>query len=163
MLCWPRREWPTNQRPRATYLSVLPQRATSYTWAHMNISPSLHHSHTYLCSVRSIANITHQHDNDRNLQAIYSYEHLVQNFCHLYTIKYGMYVPQEPRETRQRAASWPGQAERYVSESTMVVLTFRSEDVTNQRETDRMSTVTLNRINLPVIDGKNIIVNLYRT
>jgi len=28
---------------------VLPQRATSYTWTHMNITPSLLHSHTYLC------------------------------------------------------------------------------------------------------------------
>jgi len=28
-------EWPTSQRPTATFLIVLPQRATSYTWAHM--------------------------------------------------------------------------------------------------------------------------------
>jgi len=27
--------WPTSQKPRATYLSVLQQRVISYTWAHM--------------------------------------------------------------------------------------------------------------------------------
>jgi len=32
---------------------------------------SLPHAHTYLCSARFILNITHQHDNDRNLQAVY--------------------------------------------------------------------------------------------
>jgi len=45
----------------------------SYAWAYMNITPSLPHSHTYLCSVRFITYITHQHDNDRNSQAIYFY------------------------------------------------------------------------------------------
>jgi len=33
----------------------------------------LHHSRTYLCSARFIVNITHQHDNVRNLQTIYCY------------------------------------------------------------------------------------------
>jgi len=42
--------WPTSQRPRATFLTVLQQRATSYTWAHMNVNSSLPHSHmTYFC------------------------------------------------------------------------------------------------------------------
>jgi len=64
---------PTSQRPRATFLTVLPQRATSYTWAHMNITPSLPHSPTCLCSARFIVNITHRYDNDGNLQGIYCY------------------------------------------------------------------------------------------
>ena len=60
--------WPTSQRLRATFFTVLPQRATSYIWAHMNITPSLplSHTHTDLCSARFIVNVTHQHDNDRN-------------------------------------------------------------------------------------------------
>jgi len=37
----------------------------------MNITSSLPHSHTHLCSARFIANVTHQHDNDRNLQALF--------------------------------------------------------------------------------------------
>jgi len=40
--------WPTSQRSRATFLTVLQQRATSYTWAHMNITPSLLLSHILL-------------------------------------------------------------------------------------------------------------------
>jgi len=44
---------PTNHRPRATFLTVLQQRATSYTrWAHMNVTPSLPHSHTRPASSR---------------------------------------------------------------------------------------------------------------
>ena len=46
--------WPTSQRPTTTFPFVLLQRATSYTWAHMNITPissSLKHvpllSHIY--------------------------------------------------------------------------------------------------------------------
>ena len=39
----------------------------------MNIAQSLPHSHAYLCSARFIVNVTHQNDNDRNLQAIYCY------------------------------------------------------------------------------------------
>ena len=62
--------WPTSQKPTATFLTVLPQRATSYTWAHMNITSSLPHSNTYLCSVRLIVNITHQHDKDRTYKSI---------------------------------------------------------------------------------------------
>ena len=66
--------WPTSQRPRATFLTVLQQRATSYIWAHMNITPSLPHSHTYFFIATFIVNITHhQHDNDRTLQGIYCY------------------------------------------------------------------------------------------
>jgi len=41
--------WPTSQKPRATFLTVLQQRVISYTWAHMkNITLSLPHPHTYL-------------------------------------------------------------------------------------------------------------------
>jgi len=96
--------WPTNQRPRATFLTVLPQRATSYTWAHMNITRSLPHSRTYLYSARFTVNITHQHDNDRTLQAIYCYA------CCLMGI---LVITEEPHETAQRAAygsraaGWP--------------------------------------------------------
>jgi len=61
------------QRPRATFLTVLLQKAVSYTSAHMNINPLLPHSHTYLCSARFIINISHQHDNHRNLQAVSRY------------------------------------------------------------------------------------------
>jgi len=39
----------------------------------MNITPSIPHSNRYLCSARFIENITHQHDNERILQAIYCY------------------------------------------------------------------------------------------
>jgi len=65
--------WPTSQRPRATFLIVLPQRATSYAWAHTNITSPLRRSHAYLCLARFIVNITHQHDIDRTLQGIYCY------------------------------------------------------------------------------------------
>jgi len=67
----------TSQRSRATFLTALPQRATPYTLAHTNITPSLPHSNTYLCSSTFVVNIRHQHDNDRTLQAIYC------NACHL--------------------------------------------------------------------------------
>ena len=41
-------------------------------WAHMNITPSLPHSHTYFCLARFIVNITyHQYENNRTLQGIY--------------------------------------------------------------------------------------------
>ena len=60
--------WPTSQRPKATFLTVLTQGATSCTWAHMNTTLSLPRSHTYLYPARYIANITHQHNDDRNLQ-----------------------------------------------------------------------------------------------
>jgi len=77
------------------FTSVLPQRTTTYTWAHMNISPSLPHPHTYLCITRIIVNITHQHDNDRTLQkAIYCYA------CHLVGL---LVITQESHETGQRA------------------------------------------------------------
>jgi len=43
-------------------------------WAHMNITLSLPHSHTYFCLARFIVNITHhQHDNDKTLQGITCY------------------------------------------------------------------------------------------
>jgi len=43
--------WPTSQKPRATFLTVLQQRAISYTWAHMkNITPPLPRPLTYLHS-----------------------------------------------------------------------------------------------------------------
>jgi len=64
----------------------------------MNIAPSLPHSHTYLCSARFIVTITHEHDNDRNLQAIHFYTcYLVgrlsrwtngTKFCDLYSNKH---------------------------------------------------------------------------
>jgi len=60
-------------RQSATFLTASPQRVTSYTWAHMNITPSLPHWNTYLCSTGFIANTTHQYDNDGTLQAIYCY------------------------------------------------------------------------------------------
>jgi len=50
-----------------------PQRATSYIWTHMNTTPSLPQSNTFLSSARFIVNITHQHGNDRTFQAIYCY------------------------------------------------------------------------------------------
>ena len=59
----------TSQRQRATFLNVLLQRAAPCTWAYMNTTPSLPHSHIYLCSARFIVIITHQHGNDRNLQS----------------------------------------------------------------------------------------------
>jgi len=67
--------WPTSQKPRATFLTVLQQRTISHTWAHMkNITPSLPHPRTHICIARFIANITHhQQDNDRTLQGIYCY------------------------------------------------------------------------------------------
>jgi len=42
--------WPAGQRPRVRFLTVILQRATSYTRALMNIIPSTPHSHTYLCA-----------------------------------------------------------------------------------------------------------------
>ena len=70
-----RPRWPNIQKPRATFLTVFLQRATSCTRFNdrMNITPPLTHTHinTYLCSARFIVNVALQHDNDRNLQAIY--------------------------------------------------------------------------------------------
>jgi len=95
--------WPTSQRPRAIFLAVLPRKTTSCTGAHMNMTPSLRHSHTYLCSTRFIVKIPHQHDTYGNLQAICCYAcYLVgprlstcatgTKFCDLYTNKYGVYA-----------------------------------------------------------------------
>jgi len=70
-------------------------RVTSYTWAHMNITPSLPHSNTYLGLARFIVNITHQHDNDRTLQGIYCYA------CYLVEL---LIITWEPHETGQTAA-----------------------------------------------------------
>jgi len=44
----------------------------------------------YLCSARFIVNITHQHDNNRTLQAIYCYA------CYLVGL---LVIMQEPHET----------------------------------------------------------------
>jgi len=64
--------WPTSQRPRATFLTVLPQRPTSYTWAHMNISHPISSSLAHIpLPATFVVTITHQHDNDRTLQDIY--------------------------------------------------------------------------------------------
>ena len=68
----------------------------TWPWAHMNISPSLHHSHTHLCSATFVVNITHQHD--RTLQAIHCYA------CYLVGL---LVITQQPHETGQRAAGWP--------------------------------------------------------
>ena len=63
----------TSQRPRATFLIVLQQSATSCTLSmgtheHNPISSSL----TYFCLARFIVNITyHQYENNRTLQGIY--------------------------------------------------------------------------------------------
>ena len=65
--------WPPVRDQEPHFFTVLRQRTTSYTWAHMNIKPSLPHSHKYLCLAGFIVNITHQHDNDRTLQSIYCY------------------------------------------------------------------------------------------
>ena len=75
-----------SQRPRTTFLTVLRYRATSYTWAHMNITSSLPHSHTYLCSAKFTVNITHQHDNHRTSQLIYCFAYY---FVGLLVITYG--------------------------------------------------------------------------
>jgi len=81
----------------------------------MNITPSLPHLHTYLCSARFIVNITHQHDNDRNLQAIYCYACCLvgtplsrwtvdAKFCDLCTNKYTI---DGRAACDSRAADWP--------------------------------------------------------
>jgi len=44
---WLIQGWSTSRRRRATFLTVLSQRATSYTWAHTNITPSLSYTHTF--------------------------------------------------------------------------------------------------------------------
>jgi len=62
---------PTSQRPRTTFLTVLPRRATSYTQMGTHEHHPISSSHTYFCLARFIVNITHQHDNDRTLKAIY--------------------------------------------------------------------------------------------
>jgi len=45
--------WPTSQSETKSHISqvVLPPRATSYTWAHMNITPSLPYSNTYFAQL----------------------------------------------------------------------------------------------------------------
>jgi len=78
--------WTTSQRRRATSLTtMIPQRATSYTLSHMNIIPSLPHSHTYLCS-----NIAYEHSHQARFHAMckshpdFQGEQLVQNIA-IYT------------------------------------------------------------------------------
>jgi len=78
-----------------SHIPVLPQRATSYTWAHMNITPSLPHSNTYLCSARFIVNTTDQHDNDKTLQA---------SCCYACCLVGLLLITEETHETGQRAA-----------------------------------------------------------
>jgi len=60
----------------------------------MNITPSLPHSNTYLCSATFIVNITHQDDKDRTLQAI---------CCHACYFVGLLAITQELHETGQRA------------------------------------------------------------
>ena len=66
-------EWPTSLRQRATFLIVLQQRAISYTRAYKKITPPLTYSGTYIYSATFIANVTHQHDNNKSLPGIYCY------------------------------------------------------------------------------------------
>ena len=63
--------WPTTLRRRATFFTVLQQRAISYTRAYKKITPPLTYLSTYLCLATFIVNVTHQHDNNRSLSAIY--------------------------------------------------------------------------------------------
>jgi len=101
--------WPTSQGPRDTSLTVLPQRATSYTWAYMNITPALPHAHTYLCSARFIVSISHRHSHQACFHAVckshpgFHGEQLVQNFA-TYT-RLNTIFAYEPHEAGQRAAS----------------------------------------------------------
>jgi len=92
-----------HQKPH--FISVLLQKPTSYTRACINTSPSLPHSYTYLCSVTFAANITHQCDDDRTLQAIY---------CHArYCVGLPVIIYARAAWTEQwtgcgsRAAVWP--------------------------------------------------------
>ena len=62
--------WPTSLRRRATFLTVLQQRAISYTRTYKKITPPLTYSRTYLCSATFIVNFTHQHNNNRSLPAL---------------------------------------------------------------------------------------------
>jgi len=50
--------WPSSQRRRATFLTVLPQRASSYTWAHVNIT-HLFLTHTHTCAQLDLLQISH--------------------------------------------------------------------------------------------------------
>jgi len=63
----------TSQKNKSHISYCITAKSMSYTLAHMNIAPSLPHWNTYLCSAMFAANITHQHHNDRPLQAIYCY------------------------------------------------------------------------------------------
>ena len=74
MISQPVQGWPTGKRTsqRATFRPVFPQRPTSYTWTHVNVTPSLPYSHTHLFATKFIVNSTRQ-SNDTNLQAIYCY------------------------------------------------------------------------------------------
>jgi len=71
------------------------------TWHIIHMGTHEHHSipssltHMYLCSARFTANITHQHDNDRTLQAIYCYPHYLMGL---------LVITWEPLEAMQRAA-----------------------------------------------------------
>jgi len=54
--------WPSSQRPRATFIIVLRKKPCHTHW-HTWTLPHVFLTQTYLCSVRFIAKITHQHDN----------------------------------------------------------------------------------------------------
>jgi len=71
----------------------------SYTRAHTNITPSLPHSHTYLCSARFVANITHQRDNDREKR------HWL--LCMLFSGTSGNYVRATWNRVRSRGLATP--------------------------------------------------------
>jgi len=69
----------------------------------MNITPSIPHSHTHLCSA-TFVNIIHQHDIDRTLQAIYCYA------CYLVgllVITYELHETGQRTACGSRAAGWP--------------------------------------------------------
>ena len=55
--------WPTNTKNHISYVT-----AQSHN-THINITTGPVHSHKYLCSTTFFANITHQHDNQRNSEA----------------------------------------------------------------------------------------------
>jgi len=101
--------WSTNQRPRATFLTVLPQRATSYTWAHMNIT-SLPHSHAILCSAINAQDT--KHASTQCVCKSHPDFQMIQNFA-TYT-RINTVFTSEPHDTGQRpacgprAAGWPG-------------------------------------------------------
>ena len=103
--------WPTSQRRRATFITVLQQRATSYTWAHMNITPSVPHSHTHFCLARFIVNITQrQHDNKRTLKGIYCYACYLVGLLVLHCVSATWNWAKSRMWCGSRATGWPPSA-----------------------------------------------------